>query len=184
MGSGTDESGRSRHVHAPSVQSLPTEGGAYLLILEVERTVILNVPAGCRTVLEPGRHVYAGSAHGPGGLRARIGRHVRRTKRAHWHVDRLTAITGVSTVLALPDTRDDARGAHDAKEYRAKEHALVARLLRTPSVRAPAPGFGSSDCRICPAHLLALPDGMDPLAAIDGLAPVIHLLAPTSGDES
>jgi Uri superfamily endonuclease len=39
-----------------------------------------------------GWYLYVGSAHGPGGLHARLARHRRRlggTKRAHWHVDYL-----------------------------------------------------------------------------------------------
>ena len=36
-----------------------------------------------------GWYAYAGSAHGPGGLGARLSRHVRSQKTLHWHADYL-----------------------------------------------------------------------------------------------
>ena len=39
---------------------------------------------------------------------------------------------------------------------------LVRDLLELPGASVPVPGFGSSDCRACPAHLVALPAGFDP----------------------
>ena len=37
--------------------------------------------------VRPGFYVYVGSALGPGGLAARIGRHARQEKAFRWHVD-------------------------------------------------------------------------------------------------
>ena len=43
------------------------------------------------------------------------------------------------------------------------ECTWVKRLLALNGASAPAPGFGSSDCRNgCPAHLVRLPDGLKP----------------------
>jgi hypothetical protein len=39
---------------------------------------------------------------------------------------------------------------------------LVRGLLDLPGTSVPLPGFGSSDCRSCPAHLVALPAGAIP----------------------
>jgi Uri superfamily endonuclease len=52
------------------------------------------------------------------------------------------------------------------------ECAIVAAALRLPGVSVPSPGFGSSDCRACPAHLLRLPDSV----ALDDLAAKISIL--------
>ncbi|MFO1126305.1 MAG: DUF123 domain-containing protein [Methylocystis sp.] len=45
---------------------------------------------GIAVTLRSGDYLYCGSAKGPGGLRARLARHRRKDKRAHWHVDQLT----------------------------------------------------------------------------------------------
>jgi Uri superfamily endonuclease len=99
--------------------------------------------------LAPGYYVYVGSAHGSGGLRARIGRHLRRDKRRHWHID---ALTNALPVIAV-------RAAAAGPE---QECAWVRRLLALPGASAPVKGFGSSDCHSgCPAHLVRLPGGFD-----------------------
>ena len=36
------------------------------------------------------------------------------------------------------------------------ECALVQALLAQPRFQADVPGFGSTDCRVCPAHLLTV----------------------------
>ncbi len=42
-----------------------------------------------------------------------------------------------------------------------RECDLLARVLDIPGASVPVPGFGSSDCRACPAHLVTLPDDLD-----------------------
>ncbi len=78
---------------------------------------------------------------------ARIGRHLRADKPQRWHVDRLTAAGHVVDVRAVPGGR---------------ECDLVRGLLEDPGTSVPVPGFGSSDCRVCPAHLVALPVRFEP----------------------
>jgi Uri superfamily endonuclease len=80
-------------------------------------------------------------------LRARIGRHLRRDKPQRWHVDRLTAAGRVVGVRAVPGGR---------------ECDLVRDLLLVPGVSVPVSGFGSSDCRTCPAHLVMVPVDFEP----------------------
>jgi len=127
---------------------LPSEPGAYLLFVDLGAPLALDIPRLGPATLAPGRYAYCGSAHGPGGLRARIGRHLRRDKAQHWHVDRLTAAGRVAGLRAVPGGR---------------ECDLLRDLLAHPGVSVPLPGFGSSDCRACPAHLVALPAGFDTL---------------------
>jgi Uri superfamily endonuclease len=86
-----------------------------------------------------GWYVYVGSAMGPGGLAARIGRHCRVTKKKHWHIDYLRPATRMKGVFV---SEDPVRREHE-----------WARCLRTASIAGrPVSGFGSSDCR-CVAHL-------------------------------
>lgn len=111
---------------------IPAEPGAYVL------AVTLDAPA---LGLPPGRYLYCGNARGPGGLRARLARHMRKGKRIHWHVDRLTEAGRVLGAWIFPG---------------GDECALVRRLAGLP---VPIPGFGSSDCARCESHLLAWPEG-------------------------
>lgn len=124
--------------------AVPAEPGAYLLLIELAAPLALDIPSLGPATLPAGRYAYGGSAYGPGGLKARIGRHLRRDKVQRWHIDRLTAAGRAIGVRAVPGGR---------------ECDLVRGLLDLPGASVPVPGFGSSDCRSCPAHLVALPAG-------------------------
>lgn len=124
--------------------SWPETAGTYLLIFRVESPISFTAGRLGAYTLSPGTYLYIGSAQGPGGLAARIGRHLRAEKRQHWHVDALTASLPVAAVgvTAGPERLECAWVRH----------------LLAGGARAPIPGFGSSDCRAgCPAHLLRLP---------------------------
>lgn len=129
--------------------ALPPVRGAYLLSITLTRTLAGSL-RGKSWWLGPGTYLYAGSANGPGGIAARVARHVRRDKPQHWHVDALTAAASETNALAFPG---------------GDECALVERL-QGEGYHFPVPGFGSSDCRSCPAHLLGVSTaGGNPLAA-------------------
>lgn len=118
----------------------PPTPGAYALWLRLDAP--LPVAAGKRAdVLAAGDYLYCGSANGPGGLRARLARHMRREKRAYWHIDQLTAVGHVLGAFVV------AGGG---------ECALNAALSGLP---VPLPGFGSSDCPRCASHLRYFPSG-------------------------
>jgi Uri superfamily endonuclease len=131
-----------------SAADAPTTAGAYVLALRLDAP--LNVRVGRTSAsLSAGDYLYCGSARGPGGLRARLARHMRPQKRAHWHIDQLTSAARI--LGAFVDEAGD-------------ECALNAALDRLPT---PIVGFGSSDCRRCAAHLrfwpeaAALPSGWE-----------------------
>jgi Uri superfamily endonuclease len=129
---------------AMKLPDLPVARGTYALVLAAEKPTTLDVGRLGPLTLAPGFYVYVGSAHGPGGLRARVNRHLRSSKKSHWHVDYLTATLPVVRAIAA------------ATEARL-ECAWLKRLLALPGASVPAPGFGSSDCRNhCPAHLVRL----------------------------
>jgi len=137
VGSGTGE----RLFRPRDTDILPSDTGAYALILRLSQKVVPARPRGISGPLAQGWYVYAGSAHGPGGIRSRVARHMRRKKTLHWHIDQLTTQENVH-VWAAPSP--------DAAEC-----DLVASLTRTGRFYVPCPGFGSSDCKKCSAHLLA-----------------------------
>jgi Uri superfamily endonuclease len=122
-----------------NAQEIPKLPGAYVLALELSRPIVVKIAGRPLTSLAAGRYLYCGSARGPGGLRARIARHMRRGKTTRWHVDRLTEagrVLGAWTFV----------GCHECQ--------LVAALAHLP---APIEGFGSSDCQRCRSHLLRWP---------------------------
>jgi len=119
---------------------LPAAPGAYLLLIALAVPLDLEIRSLTRATLARGRYLYAGSARGPGGIRARVARHFKQEKARHWHVDHLTAATAEITAFPVPDGR---------------ECALVEALLAGGGWQTAVRGFGSSDCRRCAAHLLA-----------------------------
>jgi Uri superfamily endonuclease len=125
--------------------TLPAEPGAYALRIHLARPARLTVGALGPVRLAAGAYVYAGSAFGPGGIRARVGRHLRAAKRPHWHIDYLTARGRIVEVMAFPD---------------ACECDVLAAALAAKGASVPAPGFGATDCRRCRSHLAAWPDGL------------------------
>lgn len=117
---------------------IPCGPGAYVLLIGLARPVVLTTPRFSGVTVTPGWYAYAGNANGPGGLRARVARHLRRDKRAHWHVDQLTHEASV-TALCFPGS-DECR--------------LVESLALAAAFTIPVPGFGSTDCQRCESHLV------------------------------
>ena len=124
--------------HACAPEAVPATAGAYSLAIALPVSVSLRV-RGRLAAVPAGAYVYCGSACGPGGLRARLGRHLRPDKAVRWHVDRLTA--RAARIEPWPAVGE-------------AECSLVNTLLATGAFETPVPGFGSSDCRSCPSHLL------------------------------
>lgn len=127
---------------------LPTEKGAYALLIRLPRRLRTSVGSLGRVDFPAGDYFYLGSAYGPGGLRARLRRHLRVSKKVHWHVDHLTKAGDIVDIIAVPAGR---------------ECDLVDRVLPCAGVSVPINGFGSSDCPRCPAHLLYVSDDAQPV---------------------
>jgi Uri superfamily endonuclease len=122
--------------------ALPPAPGAYVLILRLDG--VHRFPFRAATArLGPGTYLYAGSARGPGGIAARLGRHLAGPAKQRWHIDRVTPLAARRAGLALPG----------GDECRTVETLMAA------GATIPLPGFGASDCRTCPGHLLAWPAG-------------------------
>lgn len=104
-------------------------------------TVTQRITVGRLGELEvaPGYYIYTGSALGPGGLAARLRRHLSPSRIEHWHVDYLRQAMSADEVWYCVDA---ARHEH--------EWALL--LAAMPGTSIPMERFGASDCH-CPAHL-------------------------------
>lgn len=93
--------------------------------------------------LQPGVYAYVGSAFGPGGLQARVGRHLKLVKRPRWHIDYVRPFL---TPTALFFTTDSVR----------REHEWAAVWQKHPDTAVPLPRFGASDCT-CVTHFFYAP---------------------------
>ena len=83
--------------------------------------------------LVPGFYLYVGSAQGPGGLRARVGRHARRSKSKRWHIDYLRIHVRLERVWwTCSHERLEGEWSHW--------------LACMPFAKVPLAGFGASDC--------------------------------------
>lgn len=138
--------------------------GTYALLLQLEEPREITVGRLGRFVFPAGYYLYVGSALGPGGLEARLARHLARShtsriplqlerrdrgvrpgdlrgkKRLRWHIDYLLECARLIEVWSVPSgERLECLWARAAREL--------------PGAQIPVPGFGASDCR-CPAHLV------------------------------
>jgi len=149
------------------LDAIPARPGAYGLEIVLDRPLAIET-ARLRGSLPAGAYAYAGSAHGPGGLRARIARHLKSEKRPHWHIDRLT-IAGRVTGIAFAENADGST---------ASECEIARALAALPDAAVPLAGFGSSDCRRCQAHLIRQPGAGLPVSAITDIGAMRYLAVP------
>lgn len=114
------------------------DAGTYALVLRSSGKATVQVGRWRRVDLERGYYVYVGSAFGPGGVRGRVLRHLRRRKSLHWHIDYVIDLLSAVAVWY----------SHASERL---EHRWAAALCDAAGV-SPIRGFGCSDCR-CHAHL-------------------------------
>lgn len=128
----------------------PTDPGTYLLLMRLNTSITMQIGKLGEFAFAAGEYAYVGSAHGPGGLRARLTRHLRAEKALHWHIDYLTVYAPVAAVWWL-----------SSPERLECDWAQI--VQAQPGISVPVARFGASDCR-CPAHLFMLPS--DTLAGL------------------
>jgi len=120
--------------------------GTYLVALWLSQPQGIPVGRLGEVQFPAGWYLYTGSALGPGGLRTRLARHLRRVaagKRPHWHIDYLRE-------------RAAWGGAWGSVSGQRLECVWAAALRRLPGARGGGHRFGASDCR-CPTHLVHVP---------------------------
>jgi Uri superfamily endonuclease len=111
-----------------------------VLVLRCQKPASITVGALDLMRLRRGWYLYVGSAFGPGGLRARLGRHLRTAKRRHWHIDTLLDHCPIRQIWYRCAGRE-------------LEHRWAQLLLSHDGVIVPLAGFGASDC-LCRSHLI------------------------------
>jgi len=136
---------------AEIIADLPAQAGSYALWLRLGQPQNLAIGKRGDFLFPAGNYVYLGSARGPGGLRARLGRHLRGGGKSHWHIDYLR---GLAQVRGFGYVIGD-RG----KPWLAPtECTWSQKLAALPEAQTPISGFGSSDCTSgCVAHLVFFP---------------------------
>ncbi len=141
------------------LETLPTSGGSYVLVLRSCVATSLTVGRLGEAMVVPGWYLYVGSALGAGGLRGRLRHHLRPVRRPHWHIDYLRQVCRVEQVWYVVDGQ---RWEH-----------RWAQLLAESASPAPCLRFGASDCG-CVAHCFHA--GALPL--LDDFAGKVHTLYP------
>jgi Uri superfamily endonuclease len=156
--------------HTNILVAIPRKPGAYGLHLHLYQPKEILIGRLGSHLFPAGGYLYLGSAFGPGGLAARLGRHLRGGSHPHWHIDALRAVSQVKGYCYLV--------RQSPTKPTPLECLWSQALTRLPGTRVPAPGFGASDCRSgCPAHLVALPDDGTAKGWLKELAPVLAVAA-------
>ena len=120
------------------IKGLPAGKGAYLLLLNLLSLATISTKHSNKVDFSPSWYIYAGSAYGPGGVRARLLRHCNRKKKIHWHIDQLSVVADTYAMTFFDDN----------------ECRLLRVLEKSKDFKFPLKGFGSTDCRSCASHLL------------------------------
>jgi len=118
--------------------------GTYILICLLEKDQSLQIGSLGQTYLKKGIYAYVGSAFGPGGILARICRHVRRSKRIKWHIDYLTSLKDCFILGFFLFINN-------------KIECNIAKILEEEKCETPIIKFGSTDCK-CKTHLFKVKD--------------------------
>lgn len=133
--------------------------GVYVLLIHLPFPLRTEIGSLGTVQFSPGYYAYVGSALG--GVDQRVGRHLRKNKKVHWHIDYLLSRSKVVDVVA-------------AETDEGKECAVAQQLAKKlKSVH----GFGCSDCT-CESHLFFRQDFLDLLREVlevfksEGLKPV------------
>ena len=123
----------------------PKTKGSYILVTKLMCEIQLNIGALGLTKFSPGLYLYCGSAHGPGGLNARINHHLRPSPRPTWHFDYLKPCIAIEEIWFM-ETREPY------------ECRFVKILAKMKDFKYPVYGFGSQDCHSgCISHLVYFP---------------------------
>jgi Uri superfamily endonuclease len=119
-------------------------GGTYVLLLRNSRVKRIRIGKLGVLLFGKGFYAYFGSMFGPGGLKSRIRRHLRKKKVKHWHIDYLLNQMRIEAVYVLPGKNLESQLSRKAvQRYNHVE------------------GFGCSDKRGDKSHLLYLKNKTD-----------------------
>ena len=121
--------------------TLSSRAGCYNLIISLKRKKTIRVGKLGVASFPRGTYVYTGSAMN--GLGARLGRHLSREKKLHWHIDYLLTQREARIeriILYSPAPDQECRQNH--------------RIAGLPGATVILKNFGASDCKAgCGSHL-------------------------------
>lgn len=121
--------------------------GSYVLLIRLTEPEILKIGRRRFIPFSSGFYAYVGSALG--GFKVRLNRHLKGSKKPHWHIDYLLQKASIGSII-LCETNE-------------RVECAIAQALGTRF--SSVPGFGNSDCR-CPSHLFFASEGNQMEAAI------------------
>jgi len=124
------------------MHEIPPKKGNYILVFRLEERTRQNIRRFIDVLLEPGYYLYCGSAHGNGGLKGRITRHLTRSFKKFWHIDFLKECLQPFEVWCQVNSE--------------KIECSFCQFLHSQmGGEIPIKGLGSSDCRNkCDSHLV------------------------------
>ena len=121
------------------MENLLPEPGTYIIVLRIENPVKIRIGKLGHFLFNKGYYLYTGSAHGPGGIKSRVTRHIKKKKTKRWHIDYLGSAGKITDIFLSYSTT--------------KIECFWAEILDSqPYTSIPVKGFGSSDC-LCISHL-------------------------------
>ncbi|MBY9001934.1 MAG: GIY-YIG nuclease family protein [Candidatus Heimdallarchaeota archaeon] len=113
--------------------------GTYLLYIQVSEILLITIKER-KIPIEEGYYLYVGSAYGSGGLASRLHRHLRKKKKNHWHIDKITTSTktSINGILVLAEQ---------------KVECTLSKILSGIENVIAIKEFGNSDCKKnCMSH--------------------------------
>lgn len=116
--------------------------GTYILFIRIKAEISIEIKKRDVKLL-PGYYIYIGSAFGAGGLSSRLHRHMRKTKKKHWHIDQVTM---------SKNTQIEGIGVSLEK----KNECQIASIFSSFKNIIPINGVGNSDCSLCQSHFFLL----------------------------
>ena len=126
------------------------DDGYYILGFKILNNLTLNIKTlnhGGKIILPSGYYLYIGSAFGPGGLFARVRRHLQRNKKIRWHIDFITTKADKLNFLFV-------YGIKSSKDA-ITECDIVRKLIDEKVAKLSLRGFGATDSE-CSTHLLTM----------------------------
>jgi len=121
--------------------------GSYVILIRLPKAETITIGSLSDVYFPRGYYAYVGSALG--GVKSRLSRHLKQSKKLHWHIDYLLQKASITDIII---------GESEGRVECAMAQALSAQFNSIP-------GFGSSDCH-CPSHLFYAAEGSQMKSAI------------------
>ncbi len=130
------------------MQEFENRTGTYALVFTCNKTRAVEIGKLGTLNVQPGYYIYIGSAFGPGGIKGRVGHHLRQQPRAHWHVDYLKPHCSLLEIwIEYSDHKHEVQWARSLSECK--------------NTATPMNGFGASDTAAA-SHLFYLKTRPEP----------------------